>query len=405
MRCAQTKRRLRRASTHRVFFEEFDGLNPVLGQGFLSRVDAALASDNTQFALAELRRFALAAQRGLLYFHEYDRLPLGLVVGALLVAWMTLLLASLLGELCFDSAASSSSSNRHLQRTAGQRVISVWLHVSWLLLSVGILLLAKLYGFSKLTHYVYVLLALLTLLLASKELLDLYSRASSSTSSASSGDISSLVFGRTSAAASVGRLLLLLSMVQLMKRAFASRTAMLFSHIIFTLWALLDLSLESIRWHALGTPPKSRHRQRSLRRHQQQLHHTPGEGVDDEEKEEEEALVMRRAAAKLLVDVRAESLVTATASAGDEETRVQLCFLGAPHALSIDGGHLWCLLNSIIAMFSMAPTIGTFTSPTALYVLCTEFSFRLRALYFFLVSPLLFFYTVHCTLYSIVKND
>ena len=73
---------------------------------------------------------------------------------------------------------------------------------------------------------------------------------------------------------------------------------------------------------------------------------------------------MRREEAKLLMDVRSHTLVTAAA---DADARVQLRFLGAPNAISLDAGHLWCFLNSLLAVFPIAPTIGKFTSPTALY--------------------------------------
>ena len=51
----------------------------------------------------------------------------------------------------------------------------------------------------------------------------------------------------------------------------------------------------------------------------------------------------------------------------DTDARVLLGFLGAPNAISLDAGHLWCLLKTLLAVFPIAPTIGKFTSPTALY--------------------------------------
>ena len=353
-----------------MFFEEFGALNPSLGQGFVSRVDAALVGENVESALVELRRFVLLAQRGLLYFHEYDRLPLGLVVGALLVAWMTLLLASLLGELCFEPAdvrSGNARGERSRNALAFLCAQCTLLNACWLLFSIGVLLLASLYGFCQWTHYVYVLLALLTLLLALNELRALYTRVSSATEAGATRDSSAsrLPFGG-SAASAVGRLLLLVSMIQLMKRAFTSRSAMVFSHVLFTLWAVLELAMEPIRWRALGAPPRRAGRSHKARTHR----HSSGAGAGDAEPDgehvddDEEEALMRREAAKLLVDVRSHTLVTA---GSDEDARVQLRFFGAPNAISLDSGHLWCLLNSLLAVFPIAPTIGKFTSPTALY--------------------------------------
>ena len=210
----------------------------------------------------------------------------------------------------------------------------------------------------------YVLLALPTLLLATNELLALYSRISSATEAeaARESSASSLPFGG-SAASAVGRLLLLVSMIQLMKRAFTSRSAMVFSHVLFTLWAVLELAVNPIHWRALGAPPRRAghsHKARTYRRSSGAGNAEPdGEHVDDEE----EALMWREAA-KLLMDVRSHTLVTV---GSDADVRVQLRFLGAPNAISLDAGHLWCLLNSLLALFPIAPTIGKFTSPTALY--------------------------------------
>ena len=132
------------------------------------------------------------------------------------------------------------------------------LNACWLLSSVGVLLLARLYGFSKWTHYVYMLLALPTLLLAINELRALYSRVSSNadTTRHRHSSASSLVFG-ASAASAVGRLLLLVSMIQL-PSAFTSRSTMVSSHVLFTLWAVLELAVDPIHWRALGAPPPPR---------------------------------------------------------------------------------------------------------------------------------------------------
>ena len=137
---------------------------------------------------------------------------------------------------------------------------------------------------------------------------------------------------------------------------------MVFSHVLFTLWAVLELAVKPICWRALGALPRRAGRSHKARTHRNSSGagdaEPDGEDIDDAD----EALM--RKAAKLLMDLRSYTLVSACSNA---DARVQLRFLGAPNAISLDAGHLWCLLKTLLAAFSIAATIGKFTSPTVLY--------------------------------------
>ena len=166
------------------------------------------------------------------------------------------------------------------------------------------------------------LLALLKLLLAINELLELYSQGSFfiKAEAAPESSASCLLFGG-SAASWEGRLLMLVSMIELIKRAFTSRSAIVFSHVRFTLWAVRELVVKPIRRRALGALLRRTDRSHKARMHRHSSGaydaEPDGNHVDDDE------VLLRREAAKLLIDVFFYTLVTASS---DADARVQLRF-------------------------------------------------------------------------------